>query len=54
MKLLEKVYAKISNWTVSIGKSVVSYAEAMGRAKAAAELSRAGYHKEAKDLLLKD
>ena len=36
-----------------VGKTMSAYAEAAGRARAAAELSRAGYHKEARDIMLK-
>jgi hypothetical protein len=48
--MLKTIRSKISKWL----ESAVAYAEALGRAKAAAELSRAGYHKEAKELLLRD
>ena len=37
----------------STGRWLLDVAESMGRAKAAAELSRRGLHKEAQELMLK-
>jgi hypothetical protein len=54
MKSLKKVHTQLAKWAASAGKSFIGYAEALGKARAAAELSRAGYHKEAKELLLRD
>jgi hypothetical protein len=54
MKLLKQAYIKLAKWAKVAGKTFISYADSLARARAAAELSRAGYHKEAKELLLKD
>jgi len=35
-------------------RNFISFFESVGRARAAAELSRQGYHKEAKALMLKE
>jgi hypothetical protein len=54
METLMKVYTAVKRWAVSFGKTFAAYSDSLARAKAAAELTRAGYHKEAKALLLKD
>ena len=43
-------------WTAlkAFGRGVWNFGESMGRARAAAELSRQGLHKEAKALMLKE
>ena len=42
-------------WTAlkSFGRGVWNFGESMGRARAAAELSRQGYHAEARALMLR-
>jgi hypothetical protein len=54
MKTLKSIYTVVTRYMSLTGRSFLSYAESMGRAKAAAELSRAGYHKEAREILMKN
>lgn len=54
MKTLKVVYQTIIKILSHIGKRTLEYAEALGRARTAAELSRAGYHKEARNIMLRD
>lgn len=53
---MEMVYNYTVNpvWTIlkKIGSGIVYAAEVQGYAKAAAELSRQGYHEEAKEIIL--
>lgn len=44
----------ISNWFRKLGSAFISYTESLGRARAAAELSRLGFHKAAQDLIIKE
>lgn len=44
----------IFNWFRRLGSMFISYSESLGRARAAAELSRLGFHKAAQDLILKN
>lgn len=46
------ICASIAKFAKSIFTKMVSACEATGRARAAAELSRMGYHKEAKAIML--
>jgi hypothetical protein len=43
-------------WTAlkSVGRGTWNFMESMGRARAAAELSRQGYHEAAKNLMLEN
>jgi hypothetical protein len=51
----------VMNYTVNpilvafkkIGAKIISTANTLGRARAAAELARMGYHKEAREIMLK-
>jgi hypothetical protein len=54
MKTVKTIFTTSGKWATMLGSQFIAYAEAFGRARAAAELSRAGYHKEAKKLLLED
>ena len=47
-----RVLSALSKALLSIAASVSVYAETVGRARAAAELTRMGYHVEAKRLML--
>ena len=47
-----EICEKISNASLKILMTIWSFCETVGRAKAAAELHRQGYHKEAKALML--
>jgi hypothetical protein len=47
-----EICEKISNASLKILMTIWSFGETVGRAKAAAELHRQGYHKEAKALML--
>lgn len=48
-----KVCTVIRNVLITIFVGMIALGESAGRARAAAELSRQGYHKEAKALMLK-
>ena len=59
MYIAQEADAEASKFIKSIGKYLVAFAmgvwafgESAGRARAAAELSRQGYHEEAKALML--
>jgi len=54
MKTLKSIYTVVTKSMSWTGKQFLSYAETMGRARAAAELARAGYHKEARDIMMKN
>jgi hypothetical protein len=43
---------KVAQIVSKVWNSIVAFCESAGRAKAAAELHRQGYHKEAKALML--
>ena len=47
-----EICEKISNASLKILMTIWSFGETVGPAKAAAELHRQGYHKEAKALML--
>jgi hypothetical protein len=48
-----KVCTVIRNVLITIFVGMIALGESAGRARAAAELSRQGYHKEAKALMLR-
>jgi len=54
MKTLKSIYTVVARSLSWVGQQFLSYAESMGRARAAAELARAGYHKAARDIMLKN
>jgi hypothetical protein len=45
---------KFGQIIVAIGMGIWAFGESAGRARAAAELSRQGYHQEARNLMLGD
>jgi hypothetical protein len=45
---------KFGKIIVAIGMGIWAFGESAGRARAAAELSRQGYHQEARNLMLGD
>lgn len=45
---------KLAKIIVAIGMGLWAFGESAGRARAAAELSRQGYHEEARNLMLGD
>ena len=47
-----KFIKTLGKWTVAIAMTIWAFGESAGRARAAAELSRQGFHKEAKALML--
>ena len=44
----------LMKWSVTIGMALWAFGESAGRARAAAELSRQGYHQEARNLMLEN
>lgn len=53
MTAIAMTYCKICTWATLVWNEFVDHAEAFGRARAAAELSRLGHHKEAQELMLR-
>ena len=51
---MPKFIKTLSKWTVAIAMTIWAFGESAGRARAAAELSRQGFHDEAKALMLGD
>ena len=51
---MPKFIKTLSKWTVAIALGIWAFGESAGRARAAAELHRLGYYKEAKALMLDD
>ena len=49
-----KFIKKLGKYLVAFAMGVWAFGESAGRARAAAELSRNGYHKEARALMLGD
>ena len=47
-----KFIKTFGKWAVAVGMAIWAFGESAGRARAAAELHRQGYHKEAKALML--
>ena len=51
---LPKLFRAIGKGFIAVLMAIVAFGESAGRARAAAELSRQGLHKEAKALMLKE
>ena len=51
---LPKLFRAIGKGFIAVLMAIVTFGESAGRARAAAELSRQGLHKEAKALMLKE
>jgi len=49
-----KFIKTFGKWAVAVGMAIWAFGESAGRARAAAELSRQGYHTEARRLMLGD
>jgi len=47
-----KFIKTLGKYAVAVGMAIWAFGESAGRARAAAELHRQGYHKEAKALML--
>ena len=52
MKAFRNPFAAIGTLLTTILVGIVAFGESAGRARAAAELHRQGYHEEAKNLML--
>ena len=51
---LPKVFNVIGKALMAVFIGIIAFGESAGRARAAAELSRQGYHEEAKRLILRE
>ena len=51
---LPKVFKVIGKVLMTVFVGIIAFGESAGRARAAAELSRQGYHEEAKRLILRE
>ncbi len=51
---MPRIIKILGKWVVAFAMGVWAFGESAGRARAAAELSRQGYHQEAKRLMLGD
>ena len=51
---LPKVFKAIGKGLMAVFIGIIAFGESAGRARAAAELSRQGYHEEAKRLILRE
>ena len=50
---LPKVFKAIGKGFIAVFIGIIAFGESAGRARAAAELSRQGYHEEARNLMLR-
>ena len=51
---LPKVFKLLGKVLMTVFVGIIAFGESAGRARAAAELSRQGYHEEAKRLILRE
>jgi len=51
---LPKMFRALGKGFIAVLMAIVAFGESAGRARAAAELSRQGYHEEARALMLKE
>jgi hypothetical protein len=51
---LPKMFKTVGKVLMTVLMGIMAFGESAGRARAAAELSRQGYHEEAKALMLKE
>jgi len=51
---LPKVFKALGEVLMTVFVGIIAFGESAGRARAAAELSRKGYHEEAKRLILRE
>jgi len=51
---LPKVFKALGKALMAVFIGIIAFGESAGRARAAAELSRQGYHEEAKRLILRE
>ena len=51
---LPKMFKSIGKGLMAVFIGIIAFGESAGRARAAAELSRQGYHEEARALMLKE
>ena len=50
---LPKMFRALGKGFIAVLMAIVAFGESAGRARAAAELSRQGYHEEARNLMLR-